>query len=579
MASVGVQIVDPTAVACPRLVQFHIHRVTGGRGRQACMAGFSFTRCSRGTACRRFAFSRYQAEELEMSAATQTYVPYADSVEATDPDERRTFDRIADVMGKGGEATQERYNHYVRVSHAKAHGLLGGELRVMDDLAPELAQGLFAAPRTYPVAVRLAQVPGEVLDDRRVSTPRGMALKVFDVDGEKVPGHEGATTQDFVLDTGKVFIAPDAKTFLAAITATEAATPMPEGVKAAVSHVSLKTNTVLNAVGLNSAKLDFYGHPKLHPLVEPHYSQAPIRYGNYIAKISVTPDTAALRELAQQAFEIGGEDGLRRAVREWFATNPAEFVVAVQLCTDLDRMPVEDASKEWPENESPYRPVARLVLPPQDAFSERGRSLIDEDFSFAPSHSLAAHRPLGSLMRARMHVYEVLGRRRREVNGRPVTEPRSLADMPAPPTIGADGSVPPWPRRLRSDRAGHRRYLADEDLHRLARGLGWFSLGLGAVELLAPEKLDRILGVGHHPEITRAYGLREIGAGVGILLSDDPTPWVWARVAGDALDLASLAPALERDNPQRPIAAGAFANVALISALDIFCAAALSKRR
>ncbi|MEO3434514.1 hypothetical protein [Inquilinus sp. CAU 1745] len=50
-------------------------------------------------------------------------------------------------------------------------------------------------------------------------------------------------------------------------------------------------------------------------------------------------------------------------------------------------------------------------------------------------------------------------------------------------------------------------------------------------------------------------------------------------MAGDALDLAGLAPAFNRDNPQRSVAAGAFANVALITALDIFCAEALSKRR
>lgn len=121
--------------------------------------------------------------------------------------------------------------------------------------------------------------------------------------------------------------------------------------------------------------------------------------------------------------------------------------------------------------------------------------------------------------------------------------------------------------------------LSDANLHTLAKGLGWFSLALGAIELLAPETLDRALGLDHHEPLTRAYGLREIGAGLGILLSDDPTPWVWARVAGDALDLASLAPALERSNPQRAVAAGAVANVALITALDIFCAAALSRRR
>lgn len=113
----------------------------------------------------------------------------------------------------------------------------------------------------------------------------------------------------------------------------------------------------------------------------------------------------------------------------------------------------------------------------------------------------------------------------------------------------------------------------------LARGLGWFSLALGALEVLAPERLDRTLGTRHHEPVIRAFGLREIVAGAGILLSRDPTPWVWARVAGDALDLASLSPALSRNNPQRGWAASAFANVALITALDIVCAVGLTRRR
>ncbi|GGE09234.1 hypothetical protein GCM10011390_30420 [Aureimonas endophytica] len=118
-----------------------------------------------------------------------------------------------------------------------------------------------------------------------------------------------------------------------------------------------------------------------------------------------------------------------------------------------------------------------------------------------------------------------------------------------------------------------------ERIAALAQGLGWFSLALGALEILAPERLDRALGIGHHETATRAYGLREVAAGLGILLSRDPTPWIWSRVAGDALDLASLAPALRPANPQRPYAIGAFANVAAIAALDLVCALALSRRR
>jgi hypothetical protein len=57
-------------------------------------------------------------------------------------------------------------------------------------------------------------------------------------------------------------------------------------------------------------------------------------------------------------------------------------------------------------------------------------SAIDEDLLFCPAHSLATHRPLGSIMRARMKAYEVLGQQRRRENGRPVKEPRSAAEVP-----------------------------------------------------------------------------------------------------------------------------------------------------
>ncbi len=368
---------------------------------------------------------------LSDRAGLANYIRYRDDVEEFDPDESETFHRIIDVMAKGGRATHERYGRAVRTSHAKAHGLLKGELRVLEGLAEHLRQGLFATAQSFPVIVRLSHVPGELLDDRRVSTPRGLALKIFEVDGPKLPVHDGEVTQDFVLDTGKVFIAPGAKSFLAQITATEMATPMPEGVKAAVSTVSRATNKALHAIGLDSANLDFYGHPFTHPLAEPYFSQIPFRYGDYIAKLGVFPDTSALKELLDKELDLQDENGLRTVVVEFFRANPAEFAVCIQLCTDLDAMPVENANKEWPEDDSPYQPVARLVLPAQEAYTPARASFVDEDLSFCPAHSLIAHRPLGSISRARMHAYEVLGRARRRENGRPLREPRSIDEMPA----------------------------------------------------------------------------------------------------------------------------------------------------
>ena len=75
--------------------------------------------------------------------------------------------------------------------------------------------------------------------------------------------------------------------------------------------------------------------------------------------------------------------------------------------------------------------VCVLILPPQDAYSPACQSTIDETLSFCPAHSLAAHRPLGSILRARREPCEVLGTARRRENGRTAAEPRSLADLPA----------------------------------------------------------------------------------------------------------------------------------------------------
>lgn len=101
---------------------------------------------------------------------------------------------IIQAMTRESQTVAVRDGKTVRASHAKSTGLLKGELRVLDGLPPALAQGLFAKPGTHPVVVRLAQGPGEVLSDS-VSTHRGTAIKVFGVDGPKLPGHEGNDTR------------------------------------------------------------------------------------------------------------------------------------------------------------------------------------------------------------------------------------------------------------------------------------------------------------------------------------------------------------------------------------------------
>lgn len=112
----------------------------------------------------------------------------------------------------------------------------------------------------------------------------------------------------------------------------------------------------------------------------------------------------------------------------------------------------------------------------------------------------------------------------------------------------------------------------------LARGLGWFSIALGALELLAPRAVGRQLEMQHETGTIQAYGAREIATGVGILASRDPTWWIWGRVIGDALDLATLAPNADPRNPRRNEVLMAIGAVAGVAILDYLCADALSRR-
>ncbi|HZT88243.1 MAG TPA: cyclase dehydrase [Stellaceae bacterium] len=121
--------------------------------------------------------------------------------------------------------------------------------------------------------------------------------------------------------------------------------------------------------------------------------------------------------------------------------------------------------------------------------------------------------------------------------------------------------------------SGRSRSFHDE----MARGLGWFSLALGAAELLAPRLICRAAGLDGNEALVRGYGGREIATGIAILASHDATPWVWGRVAGDAADVATVAAAAKhRTSPKTLAALGV---LLAATALDAFCANGLTAEK
>jgi hypothetical protein len=369
----------------------------------------------------------------ESGKTRRTYVRYNEDMERRRPDEDELIGQIVKVLHWNNKFALWKYKHAIRDAHAKSHGILGGELTVYKDLDPHLRQGLFATPATYPVIARLSSTSGAIRSDQ-LRGVRGLGIKVLGVDGEREPDTglpgEPATTQDFVLVTHREFPFADVRAYarmgmlLAWILAW-----LPDTGLGAVSDLA----SVAAKVGLPlPTALALFTRPNTHILGETFYSSAPLRYGDYVAKVAYTPLSNSVKALTDVPVpRDAGRDAHRDMVVQFFESNRAEYELRVQLCADPVAMPIENATVEWPETTSPYQGVAKITFDIQDADSPARRAYGDDALSFNSWRTLKAHRPLGSINRLKKAVYEASSQFRHEMNNVPRTEPTDIAELPA----------------------------------------------------------------------------------------------------------------------------------------------------
>ena len=355
-----------------------------------------------------------------MTAAPVRYTP---DVEDVRPDEEGTIAGLNETFDTILTTVAEDSGHAVRAVHAKAHAILEGTMTIEPGLPPELAQGMFAAPGEHRILMRLSTNAGDILPDA-ISLPRGLALKVLDVPGERLPGAEG-TTQNFIMVNGPVFQAPNTEKFLGSLKLLAKTTDRIEGVKVAASTVLRGVNKALQAVGVESPTLGALGGaPNVDPLGETYYSVTPFRYGEHIAKFSIAPVAPALTALTGTEIDASGRpDAIRETVRAEMRGIEAAWAFRVQLCRDLDRQPVEDPTVEWREDEAPFRTVATIRVRPQDSWDPARVQAVNEAMRFGVWTGLAAHRPLGNINRARNAPYTHSAEFRERFNGCPIHEP------------------------------------------------------------------------------------------------------------------------------------------------------------
>jgi hypothetical protein len=368
--------------------------------------------------------------EAESSTDKLSYVPYNPQLESPRADEAELVQSIIAALRSNNERAFKKYKHGIRDAHAKSHAILVGKLTVRPDLPEHLRQGIFATPTTYDIVARYSTTSGSQRSDR-VRGVRGLGIKVLGVQGARAVEGDDATTQDFVFVNEPRFPFKDALDYSKG--GMRSARLLSYAPDAAMRVASAVLRGGQRALGLFGAELPFkialFAKPTTHTLGETFYTAAPLRYGNYVAKLSVAPLSPSVTQLT--GVEVGtGDDAYRDAVVDFFRTNSAEFVVSAQLCTDLTRMPIEDATIEWPDGESPYQPLATITYPVQDAYSDERRDYGDDVLEFNSWRAIADHLPLGSINRLKKDVYLASSKFRHEKNGKARVEPTTIADVP-----------------------------------------------------------------------------------------------------------------------------------------------------
>ena len=165
-----------------------------------------------------------------------------------------------------------------------------------------------------------------------------------------------------------------------------------------------------------------------NPLQQTYWTMGAVRHGDHVAKVRVAPTAeSAARVVHRQLDMNSGPDVFGPALIDELRERPFDFELQVQLCADLDAMPVNDVTVEWPEARSPFVTVGRVHIPRQDASGSITSDKADA-LAFNQWRVTDEHRPLGEIMQVRQ-IYSASARVRRALNNQPQTEPTSADEV------------------------------------------------------------------------------------------------------------------------------------------------------
>ena len=286
--------------------------------------------------------------------------------------------------------------HAGRAQHRKDHGCVAARFIVDADVPADLRAGIFATPGAYDALIRYSN--SSQADDRKADV-HGMAIKVLGVPGEKLVDHEGAV--DFLLIDSEVFFTGDPQAYILLSHALIERGAILSKVFAWIRVLLFNLPLLLRAKGVASQKPN-------SPLASTYHSAVPYALGDAAVKYVATPRVSTAQP------PISGPDGLATALVAQLANGAFEFDFAVDVQIDASAQPIEDPTRKWSAAPGARRVrLARIEIPAQAAVPT---SALAENLAFSPWHTLAAHRPLGFINRARSPIYHDLAAQRRRLN-------------------------------------------------------------------------------------------------------------------------------------------------------------------
>jgi hypothetical protein len=367
------------------------------------------------------------------------FVRYSPDIETFDPKLSEYMTRIIEFWEKKVRESPvtEGSGRAVRGAHAKTLGVVRAEVEMLGNAPGPYAQGIYAKAGRHDALIRFSSASNHLGPDAALGPVLGFAIKVFGVDGTKLVEDEpDSATFDLVLKNSPTFIANTARHYLFI---QEVGDQVPTYLKR--GEAGFRELLADFLTGKGTLEQDDWAWEELfafvktatqtpvrNPLLNNYWTMAAVRHGDYIAKVRVAAAAANDGKVTHREVDLNsGPDVFGPVLADELQANAFDFDLQVQLCADLAAMPVNDATREWPEKLSPFVTVGRVHVPRQD-ISGSGNSDAADALAFNQWRVTSDHRPLGEIMDVR-RVYTASAKVRRTLNHQPQREPASADEV------------------------------------------------------------------------------------------------------------------------------------------------------